>query len=90
MDLSTSVDIFRWKGNTALRSPDDIAADIIAAALARRPVGILLHHEVMAEDAMALFDDLCVALCDLGARGHTFASLLARQAGELTASVVPA
>lgn len=79
VEVSTTLDLFTWKDGPALRSRSAIADDLIDQVVGGRPIGVLLHHEVMDHDAMDLFDDLLTVLARrTDVRFHTLGSLSAR------------
>lgn len=69
-EIPIAVDIFHWKQGPRLKSPAEIEDEIIAAANATGPTGILLHHKVMSGEAFELIEQLVDAL-----RAHPFVRL---------------
>ncbi len=77
-EISTTLDLYRWKGNATMKPP----AEIVEALLRQmadgvNPIGLLLHHKVMDAEAFYFLDQL---LAELGGRPcvqfHTFQSLI--------------
>ncbi len=69
-EISVTLDPYRWPGGRPhLKSPGDIFADLARQLVAGGPVGVLLHHKVMGEDAFVLLERLlaeltrCRAIC---------------------------
>ena len=52
-EISITVDLFRWKGRVALKSREEILRELIQEIEQRKPIGIMLHHKVMEEDAFS-------------------------------------
>jgi hypothetical protein len=77
-----TVDLFRWKGNLALRHPDETVLQLTGQIAKGQGVGILLHHKVM--DAAAL-DFLSWLLTNLTRHPHvqfaTFHSMTSSGSG---------
>lgn len=78
-ELSTTLDLFRWKGGATLKPCGEVVCQLIAQMAAGDPVGILLHHKVMDARAMELLDFLLCRLTQFPVvRFHTLQSLLRR------------
>ncbi len=74
-EVSTSVDIFRWKNGRRLKTEDEIGTEFQAGAGSAEPVGVLLHHKVMDFAAFELLAGLLAALRNSGrCRFHTLTS----------------
>ncbi|BDC52113.1 polysaccharide deacetylase [Bryobacterales bacterium F-183] len=70
-EMSIAVDLFTWKQGATLKPLTQLATEIETCAKANAgPVGILLHHKVMLEDAFATTATLLDALGPV-ARFHT-------------------
>lgn len=61
-EISTTLDIFKWKGGAALKPPDEILEDLISQIGVLPAIGILLHHKIMDTDGFsflgAMIDEL--------------------------------
>ena len=57
-EISTTIDIFHWKGGATLKPADTILTALIEQLDNVDPIGLLLHHKVMDEKAFSLVDDL--------------------------------
>jgi hypothetical protein len=76
-ELSITLDIYRWRGGAALRPAAEIVSDLIRQVARPAPIGIMLHHKVMADDAFSLVDLLLEVFGQSPmVRFHTFQSLL--------------
>jgi hypothetical protein len=70
-EMSISVDLFAWKQGAMLKPLSQVATEIESASLASSgPVGILLHHKVMSDEAFAVAEELLDTLRPI-ARFHT-------------------
>ncbi|WDT78002.1 MAG: glycosyltransferase (plasmid) [Candidatus Manganitrophus sp.] len=75
-EISTTLDLYRWKGKPLMKSPEEIVESLTIQMRETGPVGILLHHKVMNEEAFHFLDALLGALCQYpNIRFHTFQSL---------------
>ncbi len=76
-DISTTLDLYRWKGGARMKTPTEIVGELIAQMNDLPVVGLLLHHKVMDPEAFTFLDRL---LCELTrfpvVRLHTFQTLL--------------
>lgn len=73
-EVSTSVDIFRWKNGRRLKTEEEIATEFQASA---DPVGVLLHHKAMDFAAFEMLGELLRALRDSGrCRFHKLSSAM--------------
>lgn len=61
-EVSIAVDLFTWKEGAALKSPQILGTEILRWAAEAAPVGILLHHKVMNQEAFALVEQLLDAV----------------------------
>jgi hypothetical protein len=57
-EISTTLDIYTWRGGAALRPEAEILSELAAQLGERETVGVLLHHKVMRDDGWALLADL--------------------------------
>ncbi len=69
-EASIAVDIFTWKRGPQLKSAEGIGAELLKRFRRSEPVGILLHHKVMAGQAFALVESLLATLAPV-ARFHS-------------------
>lgn len=53
-EISVTLDLFRWKGGAAMKSPQEFVAELTSQLLALDTVGVMLHHKVMDEIAFEL------------------------------------
>jgi hypothetical protein len=75
-DISTTLDIFHWRGGPRLKSPDEIIGPLIRQIGAGDTIGLMLHHKVMDAQAFAFLDQLLAELRRHPVvHFHTFASL---------------
>jgi hypothetical protein len=76
-EISTSIDIFHWKGETRLKEPGEIFMAIRNQCRTDEPIGILLHHKVMSSAALSLLSLLLETLSRYrSVRFHRFQDLL--------------
>ncbi len=78
-ELSTTLDLYRWKGGPAMKAPDEIVTVLIQQlADGLSPIGLLLHHKVMDDAAFSFLDDLLAVLAASPLiRCHSFHGLMA-------------
>lgn len=78
-ELSTTLDLYRWKDGPAMKTPDEIVTVLIQQlADGLSPIGLLLHHKVMNDAAFPFLDDLLDVLAASPLiRFHSFHSLMA-------------
>lgn len=75
-EISTTIDLCRWRGGAALKPADEIEAELIAQATEFNTIGVLLHHKVMRDDAFGLLSALLDVLQGApSARFHTLQEL---------------
>lgn len=79
-DISISLDLFRWQGGATLRSAAELYAEFSAQLRQAQaddvPVGIMLHHKVMQDDAYKFLTSLLhVLAAHRFIRIHTFEQL---------------
>lgn len=76
-EISITLDLYLWKGGARLKSPEEIVGDLIAQLSRQQPIGVMLHHKIMDEQAFSFLGSLLDALAGRPAVGfHTFQSLL--------------
>jgi hypothetical protein len=76
-EISTTLDLYRWKGGASLKSPDVIISALINQLWELDNVGILLHHKVMDDTALTFLDQLLGELRQVPVvRFHTFKTLM--------------
>jgi hypothetical protein len=46
-EISTTLDLYRWKGGATLKPPDVIVKTLISQLWELDTIGILLHHKIM-------------------------------------------
>ncbi len=82
-EISTSIDIIRWKGETRLKEPAEILAAVREQTRIDEPIGILLHHKVMTSAALSLLSLLIETLSrSRSVRFHRFQDLLRDERSE--------
>lgn len=75
-EISTTLDLFRWQGDPALKPPTEIVKTLIQQLDKLNPIGLLLHHKVMDDEAFCFLDWLLAYLTQYpNVRFHTFQSL---------------
>lgn len=52
-DISTTIDIFDWSGGALLKPTQEIIRQLCVQCRERDTIGVLLHHQVMQNDAFA-------------------------------------
>lgn len=57
-EISSTLDLYRWKGNPAMKAPEELVAELLAQMRAVDPIGLLLHHKVMGSEAFSFLDFL--------------------------------
>jgi len=76
-EISTTLDLYRWKGGPTMKSPQEIVNDLISQMANQRIIGLLLHHKVMDTPAYSFLDDLLRTLRRSSLiRFHSFHSLV--------------
>ena len=61
-EISTSLDLFTWKGGAEMKNPEDIVRLLLDQFEELPVIGILLHHKVMNTESFGFLDQL---LCEL-------------------------
>ena len=75
-EISVTLDIFRWENGATLKSAEDIYEELTQQIVKGAPIGIMLHHKVMADEAFLFIEQLLDALKQSpSVRFHTLASL---------------
>lgn len=86
-DISTTLDIYRWKGGANMKPPAEIVRELLRQMCELPVVGLLLHHKVMNGVAFTFLDQLLSELRRYPVvRLHTFQTLLQL---EMERSMVP-
>ena len=76
-EISTTLDLYRWKGGASLTPPDVTSSTLINQLWELDRVGILLHHKVMDNTALTFLDQLLGELRHCPhVRFHTFKTLM--------------
>lgn len=76
-DISTTLDLYRWKGGVRMKTPSEIVGELITQMNDLPVVGLLLHHKVMDQEAFTFLDQLLCELTEFSVvRFHTFQTLL--------------
>ena len=76
-EISITLDLYRWKGEPAMKSPEQIVSELISQMNELDTIGIMLHHKVMDAAAFSLLEQVIEALRHSpSVRFHTFQSLL--------------
>ena len=76
-EISVTFDLYRWKGEPAMKSPENVFSELAAQVNELDIVGIMLHHKVMDASAFAFLEQLLETLSNCpNVRFHTFQSLL--------------
>ncbi len=76
-EISVTLDLFRWKDGATLRPQEELLQAIALQLTQPQPIGIMLHHKVMSDEAFLFLEQLLDTLRQLpNVRFHTFESLL--------------
>lgn len=76
-EISTSLDLFTWKGEAKMKNPQDIVQLLLSQFENLEIIGILLHHKVMNTKSFAFLDQLLRELAHWpNIEFHTFQTLL--------------
>ena len=57
-EISTTLDLYRWKGGATLKPADEVVPTLISQLWELDTIGILLHHKVMDVTALTFLDQL--------------------------------
>jgi O6-methylguanine-DNA--protein-cysteine methyltransferase len=75
-EISITLDIYRWNGGARMKSPEEIAGELIPQFSRQQPIGVVLHHKVMDDQAFFFLGLLLDTLAAHPAVSfHTFQSL---------------
>jgi hypothetical protein len=76
-EISTTLDLYRWKDGATLQPPDFIVKTLVSQLWELDTIGILLHHKVMDIAALTFLDQLLTELrhCPQ-VRFHTLKTLM--------------
>ncbi len=75
-EISVTLDIFRWQNGATLKSAEEIYEELTQQIVKGAPIGIMLHHKVMTDEAFLFIEQLLDALKQSPAvKFHTLASL---------------
>ncbi|MBE7472496.1 MAG: hypothetical protein DPW09_19610 [Anaerolineae bacterium] len=86
-EISTTLDLFRWQGDPALKPPTEIIKTLIQQLDKLNPIGLLLHHKVMDDEAFSFLDWLLACLTQYSnVQFHTFQGLQQLLTPEIMAS----
>jgi hypothetical protein len=76
-EISITFDLYRWKGEPAMKSPESIIEELATQINELDTIGIMLHHKVMDSTAFSLVKRLIETFRIYpGVRFHTFQSLV--------------
>lgn len=76
-EISTTLDLYRWKDGATLEPPDVIVKTLVNQLWELDTIGILLHHKVMDVTALTFLDQLLDELRQFPVvRFHTFKTLM--------------
>jgi peptidoglycan/xylan/chitin deacetylase (PgdA/CDA1 family) len=76
-EISVTLDLFRWKGGAAMKTPAEFVAELNSQLSALNIVGVMLHHKVMDAAAFELAQSVVSELRRSDAvQIHSFQSLL--------------
>lgn len=76
-EISVTLDLFHWKEGATLKPEAELLQAIAQQLTQPQPIGIMLHHKVMNDEAFLFLEQLLNALQQSpNVRFHTFESLL--------------
>ncbi len=76
-EISVTLDLFRWQDGATLKPQAELLQAIAAQLAQPQPIGIMLHHKVMRDDAFLFLEQLLEVLQQAATvRFHTFESLV--------------
>jgi peptidoglycan/xylan/chitin deacetylase (PgdA/CDA1 family) len=76
-EISVTLDLFAWKNGATLKPQEELLQAIAEQLSQPQPIGIMLHHKVMNEEAFLFLEYLLDVLQQSSnIRFHTFESLL--------------
>lgn len=75
-EISVTLDIFRWQNGATLKSSEEIYEELSKQIVEGSPIGIMLHHKVMTDEAFLLLEQLLDGLKQSpSVKFHTLKSL---------------
>jgi peptidoglycan/xylan/chitin deacetylase (PgdA/CDA1 family) len=75
-EISVTLDLYRWKDGATLRPQTELLQEIAQQLSQPLPIGIMLHHKVMDDEAFLFLEQLLKVLQQsLSVRFHIFESL---------------
>ncbi|HEX4947676.1 MAG TPA: DUF2334 domain-containing protein [Blastocatellia bacterium] len=75
-EISVTLDLFTWKDGATLKPQEELLQEMIEQLSQPQPIGIMLHHKIMNDDAFLFLEQLLDALRQAPAiHFHTFRSL---------------
>ena len=75
-EISVTLDIFRWQKGATLRSSDELYEELARQISEGNPIGIMLHHQVMTDEAFTFIEQLLEELKKApGVRFQTLGSM---------------
>ena len=75
-EISVTLDLYRWKGGATLKPQEEILQTLAQQFAQPQPIGIMLHHKIMNDEAFFFLEQLLDELRQASAiRFHTFESL---------------
>ena len=75
-EISVTLDLYRWKGGATLKPQEEILQTLAQQFAQPQPIGIMLHHKIMNDEAFFFLEQLLDELRQAAAiRFHTFESL---------------
>jgi peptidoglycan/xylan/chitin deacetylase (PgdA/CDA1 family) len=76
-EISVTLDLYRWKDGATLKPQAELLQSIAQQLSQPLPIGIMLHHKVMNDEAFLFLDQLLTVLQQSSSvRFHKFESLL--------------
>jgi peptidoglycan/xylan/chitin deacetylase (PgdA/CDA1 family) len=76
-EISVTLDLYRWKDGAQLKPIDELVPDLAQQMRQDTPIGIMLHHKVMSDDAFTFLAALLEEFSRYtSVRFHRFQSLL--------------
>ncbi len=76
-EISVTFDLYRWKGEPAMKSPESVFSELAIQVNYLDTIGIMLHHKVMDAAAFSFLEQLLETLSNCpNVRFHTFQGLL--------------
>ena len=76
-EISTTLDLYTWKGGAKMKSPEQIISELMRQLKTYSLIGILLHHKVMNIEAFTFLEQLVNILNRFSCiQIHTFQSMV--------------